>query len=481
MHRSFTLKLFFGCLFILFGTLSSIAQHKILSGEITYHSIASNTYIISTKLFVDCQGTALPDSIILDWSSSCQGGIAGSLPLSKAAGYPIDATQYAFSGGSYCNGGTGTRGIEHYLYLDTLVVPAACTVFDLSWSSCCHSDSFNSILSPNTTSFYLHSVLNNVNNMGYNSSPQFGNFPIIGACQNMPGQYYQGAYDYEGDTLRYSLVSCLANENDTVNYQAGYSGTAPLGASNPVSIDPQTGIIDYLISPLQMAMICVLVEEIRGGLVIGSVTREIMIVGSNCFNNTPVITGIDSTNNYDTTIVVGQTLCFDIHAEDLDTAQQLTMSLLGVPIPGATFTIDTTNNPIGTFCWTPTAADTGQHVFVIEVRDNGVPIYGADFKGFTINVVAVTSIPKIKKKEPTLSIAPNPAKEFIQVEFDQVLPQAIQLLIVDAQGKVVQQEHKKAGTQVLEIDIHSLHTGFYSIVTFDEAGEYISSQKLIIR
>ena len=334
----------------------------ILGGEISYQCIGPNTYTVFLNVYADCLGADLPDSVSLDLSSSCLGANSGTLIMPKMAGFPIDVTSNIFPGASSCNGGAGTRGVKNYLYTDTLVLGASCSSMHLSWLSCCRNDSLNAILSPSTTSFYLETTLNNIP-VVCNSSVVFSNYPIVGACVGVPSMYNQGASDPDGDSLIFSLVSCLEDSSDAVSYLSGISGISPFGAGNVTYINPQTGQINYTVPAGLTSLICVLVEEVRGGVVISSTLREIAIIGLNCqINNIPIITGIDSTSSYDTTVLVGQPFCFDIHGEDLDANQQLLMSWNN-GITGATFTIDTSNQPIGTFCWTPTAQDTGLHTF----------------------------------------------------------------------------------------------------------------------
>lgn len=487
MRTLFSLPLVWMLIFSSWNSSVVWGQSTILGGEITYHYMGSDAYEVIINVFADCKGNALGNTQTLKWSSACMGGITDSLSLPLVSGYPIDVTNSIFPGGSACNGGSGARGIERYVYMDTLVLSSACTDdVLLSWSTCCHSDSLTSILNPTSTPFYLESTLDPslVSIYNYsNSSAQFVNYPLIGACVNWSHQYNHGAYDPEGDTVLFSLVPCQASKNQVVNYKANYSATAPLGTQNPISIDPQTGQILYQLNNLETAMICVLVEEYRGGTKIGSVVRNMMLWGTDCFINTPpTITGIDSTNNYDTTIVVGQPTCFDIHAEDIDTAQNLQMVWNSV-IPGATFTIDTTAQPVGTFCWTPTLADTGQHYFTVQVNDFGTPIPGVVIEGFRINVVRFLNHKTIETNTQAtyLRLEPNPASTQIKLHLQGIKEQPIQLCCIDAQGKIIQQTTTQWQNNPFTMEVNQLPQGLYAVVVLNEKGEYLTSQKLLIQ
>lgn len=480
MKTNRTLILSIAFLLCFFFNSLNAQTPTILGGNISYECIGAHTYTITLSVYTDCLGADLPDSASLDWANSCGGINSGTLMMPKMAGFPMDVTSSIFFGASSCNGGSGTRGVEHYLYSDTLVVSATCPSVNLSWLSCCRNDSLTSILAPSTTSFYLETNL--ANHPGLcNSSPSFLNYPIIASCLEIPLTYNQGAFDPDGDTLRYSLMNCLEDSSNSVSYIASASGVSPFGAGNMTYIDPQTGQINYTVPADLTSMFCVLVEEVRGGVVIGSTLREIAIVGIDCpVNNIPTITGIDSTNSYDTTVLVGQSFCFDIHGEDLDANQELFMSWYN-GMAGATFSIDTTNNPIGTFCWTPTAQDTGLHTFTVEVSDDTSPIPGVGIEQFRIQVNTALSTKQATNipVQNQFKIYPNPAKNQIQLVFDSAIKKGFDLRIIDAQGKVVQ-EQRQLNITKLEVDIHHLIAGLYSIVILTKDGQVLE-QKLIVR
>ena len=56
-------------------------------------------------------------------------------------------------------------------------------------------------------------------------------------------------------------------------------------------------------------------------------------------------------------------------------------------IPGATFNISGTNPPSGSFSWTPTINDVGNHLFTVEVVDNACPLVGRNAYTYTIQVL----------------------------------------------------------------------------------------------
>ncbi|MEZ4685749.1 MAG: hypothetical protein R3B47_06695 [Bacteroidia bacterium] len=49
------------------------------------------------------------------------------------------------------------------------------------------------------------------------------------------------AYDPDGDSLVYSLASCMQGATTPVTYNPGYSPQQPLGATWQASMDPVSG------------------------------------------------------------------------------------------------------------------------------------------------------------------------------------------------------------------------------------------------
>lgn len=144
--------------------------------------------------------------------------------------------------------------------------------------------------------------------LGYNNSPVLLNPPIDLGCVNQVFIHNPGAYDVDGDSLSYRLVSCKTTGGIDI---PGF--TYPM-AQNSFSINPVTGdvIWDY---PLVQGEynIAFLIEEWRQGVRIGYVTRDMQIEILACDNTPPLIYAPD-----DTCVTAGSTLTFDVKAIDPD-------------------------------------------------------------------------------------------------------------------------------------------------------------------
>jgi gliding motility-associated-like protein len=156
---------------------------------------------------------------------------------------------------------------------------------------------------------------------GYNNSPVLLIPPIDNACVDQPFYHNPGAYDVDGDSLSYRLVTCYGAQGLPI---PGY--TLP-PATNSLSLDPLTGDFVWDSPPNQGEYnIAILIEEWRDGVKIGSVLRDMQIIVVACNNRPPVIEKIA-----DTCVEAGQNLTFTVSAFDPD-SNIVTLTGTGGPL-----------------------------------------------------------------------------------------------------------------------------------------------------
>lgn len=470
----------FGCLFCYALQPLHAQSHGILGGELNYECIAPNTYRVSLTVINDCQATPLPDSLTVNWSGNCPTNTTGSITVGKVPAATADFSNF-FPNGSPCNGGTGTYGFQSFLYRDTLTLSSTCSTIELSWEACCYSDSLQNIQNPAATPVRLYTTLDNSLAV-CNNSPVFLNPALSSSCTNHTAFFNHGIVDFDGDSLFYSLVDCQSTNGTAINYNNGFSTANPLGTNSQITIDSLTGALTFSTPSPQSGVICVLVKEKRMGVIISEMIRTISIFSFNCpVNNVPTITGMDSSTVYDTTITVGQTLCFKVYTDDLDSADIVTLSANLTAFPTATFTIDTTGaHPIGTFCWTPTIADTGLHVLNIIAMDNGSPFAGVSVRSFniTVNVPLATTTIALEK---SFKIFPNPAHGYVSIDLQELAAPSTHVAIFDALGQEVHRQVIASHQNISTINISHLNAGYYTLTLLNEQGQQQSRQQLMIR
>ena len=158
-------------------------------------------------------------------------------------------------------------------------------------------------------SFYLESILMINPLIGNNSSPILLHSPIDKAMVGIPFIHNPSAYDSDGDSLSYALISCKGeNGNDIVGYQFP-------DASNSLAIDASGNLIWDSPTMVGEYNIAILIEEWRNGVKVGSIVRDMQItVAPNTINNHPP--KIQVQNSF--CVVAGDSLNIPILAWDED-------------------------------------------------------------------------------------------------------------------------------------------------------------------
>ncbi|MBN4051238.1 T9SS type A sorting domain-containing protein [bacterium AH-315-M05] len=386
-------------------TSKTYASHS-MGVDLTYECLGGNVYVFTLSFYRDCSGINAPTTATINASSATCGQNL-SLTLTQP-NPPVEVSALCPSALSTCQGGT-EPGVEQYIYTDTITLPQNCSDWVFNWTHCCRNPLISNLISPSSQSMYIEATLNNTGGL-CNSSPFFTTLPVPYICAGQPYSYNYGAVDIDGDSIVYSLVNSLTTGGVAIGYQPGYSSTYPIFTSSGVVVfNPQTGqmnlnnpVLTVYIAPdsMQVAVVTVLIEEYRDGVLIGSIMRDIQMIVLSCPGNTqPYISGggiinLSGGNLLDTNTVevcTGASLTFEIVATDADTGDTITMtSNIAAAIPGASFTA-TGNNPVtGNLSWIPGIADLGFNSFTITIQDDACLVPGSQTYLFEINVIAGT-------------------------------------------------------------------------------------------
>ena len=221
--------------------------------------------------------------------------------------------------------------------------------------------------------------------LGYNNSVQLLNAPVDKGCVGKLYLHNPSAYDPDGDSLSYRLVTCKGQDGIEI---AGY--TLPQ-ASQSFDIDPVTGELRWDAPVLQGEYnVAIMVEEWRHGVKIGSVVRDMQILISVCNNDLPEIQCDDQY-----CLVAGEQLDFVISASDPN-GNNISLTASGAPLelpispallnPETAFGLQ----PQMEFLWNTTYAHIRNtpYQLVIHAKDDAVPVSLTSIKTVTINVMA---------------------------------------------------------------------------------------------
>ena len=221
--------------------------------------------------------------------------------------------------------------------------------------------------------------------LGYNNSVQLLNAPVDKGCVGKLYLHNPSAYDPDGDSLSYKLVTCLGQDGMEI---AGYSLPQ---ASQSFEIDAVTGELRWDAPVLQGEYnVAIMVEEWRHGVKIGSVIRDMQILISRCNNDLPQI---QCENQY--CLVAGEQLDFIISASDPN-GNNVTLTASGAPLelpispailnPETAFGLQ----PQMEFLWNTNYAHIRNTPYqvVVHAKDDDTPVSLTNVKTVSINVMA---------------------------------------------------------------------------------------------
>jgi gliding motility-associated-like protein len=375
--------------------LETKASHAV-GADLFYECLGNNQYRITLNFYRDCAGIAAPtnssgdagDRTVTIRSASCNRNL--SLVLTRTSFREVPAICPAQQNQSRCRGGT-LPGIEQHVYSAVITLPAQCTDWVVGYDLCCRNSAITNLQSPGSYDLYVEARINNSGGL-CNNSPIFTTLPVPYICANQQYFYNHGAVDIDGDSLVYRFVNPLHNPNSNIPYTGGQNINNPMRTSGAFQFNTQTGQMSFTPSQTQQAVVTVLVQEYRNGVLIGSSMRDIQVVVLNCNNAPPISSPITNvtggtpvgSNAFSIDVCSGNQICFDVNSSDPNSNQVLTMTWNN-GIPGATFT-QTGQPPVARFCWTPGPNDVGLNNFVVEVLDNACPIPGRSTRNYSISV-----------------------------------------------------------------------------------------------
>ena len=375
-----------------------------MGAEITYTHVSGNDYEVTLIVYRDCNGVNLSTtSQNVDFeSATCNQNFSQNLPYVQTN----EVSQVCGTAVTTCNGGT-IAGTEQFVYRG-IVTLTPCSDWIIHWDSGNRNPAITNLVNPNTSNIYVQNTLNNILGTN-NNSPQYFNLPTPYLCANNLAIYSHAASDPDGDSLYYSLSNPLTTPGPPgtpIAFAGGYSLAQPMITTAGMNLNQQTGEMCFTPSQAQISVVSVLIEEFRNNALIGTQIREMQVVVTGCTNQNPTTGAVATCGGSGgmTNIVGGPSVvsidqnsiqmcpddnvCFDIVTSDPDGNNITVTSNAAIAIPTGSFTIanNGTPNPVITFCWTPTALDSGLNVFSVILTDDACPVSGTQTFTYDITV-----------------------------------------------------------------------------------------------
>ena len=361
--------------------VSNLTAQNLRGSEFSYQCVGPNTYSITFYYYYNCNATGIPATINIDWSGCSN---SGSQTLTQQQ--VVDVTQICPTQQTSCNGGTGTYGIERVSYVGTVVLPAGCSSMVLS-NTYSHRTGMSSNVAGGGQLFYIENTLDNTI-VPCNNSPQFLKQPTFHTLTNGPKSFSNEAFDPDGDSLVYSIVSALKAPNTSVTYNAGYTSALPFGTGIPYSINSSNGTITYTGTvPASKIVLAIKVDEYRNGVKIGSVTRDWVMEHFTSSNaNKPVLSGFNGGPNI-TDTVCPPSFCVDIFITDADIGDVIGPVIIYDSSSNFNFSTSGTNPVTATVCWNSLKPMVGgTYYFSLEASDGACPLPLKTTKQFSLTV-----------------------------------------------------------------------------------------------
>ncbi len=271
--------------------------------------------------------------------------ISGSAPFNFGDGSPLVSIILTI---------TSVNGPEDWFYGEATIVktyasPGVRTAF---WQS---GDRISTLQNNADGAYRVETV---VNVGAGNSSPLANINPIVNlAVGNPTASFLIPALDPNGGTLAFTLANAL---------QA--AGGNPYVQPAGLSVNGSTGVVSFSTFGKTVGHLYTTQIIISDGTARTALDFIIRIVPA---GNPPVFVYPPTPPNGSTlTVVVGNTLTFDLQASDPD-VQLVTLSGAGVPV-GVSFTpaLGTAANPVNSqFSWTPTLAQVGSYIVSFQAQD----------------------------------------------------------------------------------------------------------------
>ncbi len=161
---------------------------------------------------------------------------------------------------------------------------------------------------------------------GTNSSAILLQAPLDVACVGQRFTHNPNAYDVDGDSLAYSIVTPLESEGIPINPYFLPSEIAP-GADNIISMNSITGEFVWQAPKLPGEYnIAIRIDEYRNGLLLNSIIRDMQILVRECDSTPPIIDVID-----EICVVAGDSIDIPVRIDDMEMDQRVALSASGGP------------------------------------------------------------------------------------------------------------------------------------------------------
>lgn len=279
-------------------------------------------------------------------------------------------------------------GFRRWIFRAEVTLPVPQTDWKFYWFS---GDRNNAIQNLDQTTgsrnLYIEAGINNI--AQYNiSTPRFASNPLPYICVNSKTEYLNDPIDIQKKDTTVGLVTRaqvpLRSETQEFGYLPGFSASNPINSSTGYIVDPRTGTATFRGTQTGFFVLAFRVEKRRGDEVLSYTMRDVQVSVLSCTKESPVFDKIPQSlqaatwkpvSKEDSGIYVcpGSEMSFSVRAKAGTSGNKVYIrSNHSTIIPGAKFNIsgDGTEEPVGTFTWTPGPNDIGDYTLIFSANDS---------------------------------------------------------------------------------------------------------------
>lgn len=293
-------------LFVL--ALSQLQARHIIGGVMTYECLGNDEYEFTLKVYRDCNCTECaefddPAYIAVYNCNDCDGE-SQSNPFISLDAFVQDIQLVAppdypcLEEPDVC--------VQEATYRFQFTLPASNESYHIAYQRCCRNQTVTNLLQPgNQGSTFSVEITPEAQDV-CNNSPVFDEFPPTVVCANEPLVFDHSATDADGDQLVYSLCAsqdggennlgvglyetCIgARPNpacpppyEPITFSPPYTPTNPMGGADPITIDPNTGMLTGTPTIQGQFVVGVCVEEYRNGQLLSRTIRDFQFNVERC-------------------------------------------------------------------------------------------------------------------------------------------------------------------------------------------------------
>lgn len=275
-------------------------SEHLVGGEISYECLGNNEYLITLKIYRDCNSTGAAFDPNADMTI-----FQGNTMFQNTSWFGFDSFDIPIVATGPCFIDPPNLCLEMGVYERVISLPPSSTGYTIVHQRCCRGPA---ILNLNVPAAQGNTYFIEVppNDTPCNSSAEFDDLPPATICVNEPLSFDHSATEIDGDELVYELctpfnggtvdnpapIPASAPPYVPISWAAGFSAVDPIISDTPFTIDPNTGLLEGTPTQQGQYVVGICVSEYRNGELLSTTRRDFQINVVMCTPTLQAIPGI---------------------------------------------------------------------------------------------------------------------------------------------------------------------------------------------